>query len=538
MTLPARELPHSLEAEGLLISACMLDGVDTISKCLDTGISAQSFYDSKHAILFGCIESLHLDGKPIDASVIAQELKRSKQLEEVGGYSFIVQVGDKVPTTAQVGYHITQVRELATQRDLIRTYTRAIEQAYEAPSIECLDTIEASLSAIRHRAVASKLSSFPDMELPPEDGANELLGHNRYLGRGDSCMIVSSSGMGKSSLSMIWAAHLALGRNFLGIPTKRPSKSLVIQAEDSDGDMGELWFSVKTSMKLTSEEVEIVRRNVIIVRDKVNRGPSFISAMRSLIAKVKPDFVWLNPLHSFAGCKIEDAKEIGQFLREGLNRANRDDAYCYMIIHHTPKPMTGKAVADKKWHEFMYDAAGSAELVNWARAVITLKPTDVEGEFNLVLAKRGKRAGVVQSVQGEGNTYLQPTTKIAIKQSGETINIPGRKRPFYLLNWETRIAAEEAVEQPKTRKGNASTYGPKTSTEEVASYFPESDKEGRAIAEVCREFMEGTDLSKETFLRYRRELMTEGYIEQRPDGRYRLTAKGDAKAAEHQRTQP
>jgi hypothetical protein len=55
-------------------------------------------------------------------------------------------------------------------------------------------------------------------------------------------------------------------------------------------------------------------------------------------------------------------------------------------------------------------------LVNWARAVIVLKPTDVEGEFELVLAKRGTRAGVMQEVQGETTTFLQVTTKIAIKQ--------------------------------------------------------------------------------------------------------------------------
>ena len=75
------------------------------------------------------------------------------------------------------------------------------------------------MSAIRHRSEAAKVESFADMELPEEDGPNELIGRDRYLGRGDSCLIVSSSGMGKSSLSMIWAAHLALGRDFLGIAT-------------------------------------------------------------------------------------------------------------------------------------------------------------------------------------------------------------------------------------------------------------------------------------------------------------------------------
>lgn len=178
-----------------------------------------------------------------------------------------------------------------------------------------------------------------------------------------------------------------------------------------------------------------------------------------------------------------------------------------MIIHHTPKPMTGKAVADKKWHEFMYDAAGSGELVNWARAVITLKPTDVEGEFNLVLAKRGKRAGVMQAVQGEASTFLQPTIKIAIKQSGQTIMLPGRKRPFHLLNWETRVAAPEAVAEPKERKGNASTFKPTYTLGELITYFPGSDTEGEGLNAITRACREGTAIARSTFLKQRGDLL-------------------------------
>ena len=537
---PARELPHSAEAEEFLLSACMIDGSDVVARCLDAGIGAQSFYDPKHATLFGVIESLNADGQPIEPSVIAQELKRSKQLDGIGGYAFIIQVSGRVPTTAQANYHITQVRELSTQREIIRACLRSVEQAYEASSIECLDSIDANMSAIRHRATAARLTAFPEMQLPEEDGPNELLGHNRYLGRGDQCLIVSSSGMGKSSLSMIWACHLALGRDFLGIATKRPSKSVIFQAEDSDGDMGELWFSVKTTMKLTGEEVELVRKNVIVIRDKVNRGVAFISSMRAICAKVKPDFVWLNPLHSFAGCKIEDATEIGQFLRQGLNKANRDDQWCYMIIHHTPKPMTGKAVADKKWHEFMYDAAGSAELVNWARAVITLKPTDVEGEFNLVLAKRGKRAGVMQETQGEVNTFLQPTIKIAIKQSGETIMLPGRKRAFHLLNWETRVAAPEAVAETKTRKANATTFGEKLTEEEAIVHYPSSDSaEGIEAGVVGRAIVEAYGkISSSTLTRMRRKLTESGLIKVTSEYRYKRTTKGDALADEKLKKTP
>jgi hypothetical protein len=538
MTTP-RPAPHSLEAEEYLLSCCLLDGAE-ITRCADAGLATSDFYLAAHAITFGVINDLHSDGRPVDVAVLAAELKRRKELDTVGGFSFITQISGRVPTTAQAAYFIETVRELSTKRQLIRLATAAVEDAYEnTTSLELLDALEARLSGVRHRATVNKHRSLVDFKLPEEDGPDELLGHNRFLGRGDSCLIVSSSGMGKSSMSMIWAAHLALGMDFLGIPTKRPSKSLIIQAEDSDGDIGELWFSIKTVMNLTGEQLEIVRKNVIIVRDKTNRGDAFIAAMRGHIARHKPDFVWLNPLHSFAGCKIEDAAEIGRFLREGLNKANRDESFCYMVIHHTPKPMTGKGVADKKWHDVMYDAAGSAELVNWARAVIVLKPTDVEGEFDLVLAKRGKRAGVMQEVQGETTTFLQATTKIAIKQSGEKIQLPDRKRAFYLLNWEKRVIAEKPVEAAKPEKyRNATTKVIQYEHDMIATYFPPSDADGRGIGEIRRFCQEGTEMSDATFKRAYPAMQAEGLIRQTEDKRWRRTPKGDAKAEEYQKRQP
>ena len=529
---PPRPAPHSLEAEAYLLSCCLLEGAE-ITRCADAGLNVSDFYLPAHAIAFGVINDLHNDGKPVDPAVLAEELKRRNELDAVGGYPFIMDISGRVPTTAQAGYFIETVRELSVKRELIRVASSVIENARGSDtSLELLDVMEARCSAVRHRATINKHRSLADFNLPKEDGPDELIGHNRYLGRGDSCLIVSSSGMGKSSLSMIWAAHLALGLDFLGIPTKRRSKSLIIQAEDSDGDIGELWFSIKHVMKLTGEQIATVRQNVVIIRDKINRGPAFIAAMRSHIAKHKPDFVWLNPLHSYAGCEITDATEIGQFLREGLNKANRDDSYCYMIIHHTPKPMSGKAVADKKWHEFMYDAAGSAELVNWARAVITLKPTDVEGEFDLVLAKRGKRAGVQQEVQGETTTFLQPTTRLSIKQSGETIQIEGRKRPFYLLNWETRVIAEPVADANRSKHRSSTTRTEIYSDAEVVSIYPAHTTDGHPIGKILDEAKKNLSMGKTAFMERRAVLLARGYITQTTDGRYRRTPKGDTFAAD------
>jgi RecA-family ATPase len=371
--------------------------------------------------------------------------------------------------------------------------------------------------------------------LPPENDPSSLLGSNRYIGRGDGVVIVSSSGMGKSVLQTQWAVHCALGLPFMGIATKDELTSLIVQAEDSDGDVGETVFSCVEGLKLTEAQRKIVNNRVIFHREKVSRGPAFISRLAAIVRKVKPDLVWLNPLHAFAGCDIANATELGNFLRGGLNAINHEDKFAYMIVHHTPKPMTGKGVADKKWHEFMYDAAGSAELVNWARAVITLKPTETEGDFNLVLAKRGKRAGVKVELPGNGEGIVRYaiTTKVPIKHSSREVKVVGRERPFSVVFWEPRKPdAEEQGDQKKRASPSQFKKEDDYRPEVLIIYVSASGTEPMTYAEIYRAIIQVSHISKSTLTRRLREMQKLDYIKETEDGRWVRTAHGDNLATE------
>src|SRR3954468_12164853 len=96
-----RTPPHSLEAEEYLLSCCLLDGADVVSRCLEARIRAESFYDQKHGIVFERLLDLYNRQAPIDVSVVAEELKTARQLDAVGGYAFLTQVSSRIPTTAQ-----------------------------------------------------------------------------------------------------------------------------------------------------------------------------------------------------------------------------------------------------------------------------------------------------------------------------------------------------------------------------------------------------------------------------------------------------
>lgn len=525
-----RTMPHSIEAEEYLLSCCLLDGHQTVAKCQQNNVTPEAFYSPANRLIFKTMLGIYERGGLVDIAVLAEELKAKRQLEEIGGYHYLTQVSGRIPTTAQAQYFIDKIMELYTRREAVKLSTSAVEKVFlgEDDVADVLSDLEQRISQLRATHTPSESATpLTAFELPPETDDTSLLGQNRYICRGDGALVVSSSGMGKSSMNYEWAARTALGMPFLGIITREPLTSLIIQAEDSPGDVGEVWFSVKHSLNLTPEQVAQVEKRVIVVRDKINRGDAFIANLRVLVERHKPDLVWLNPLHAFAGCDISDAKELGKFLREGLNKANRHDRFAYMIVHHTPKPVSSKNVAEKRWHEFMYDAAGSAELVNWARAVITLKPAEQEGEFNMILAKRGKRAGVMIEVKGECSNHLEVTTKIPCRHSTQKITIEGRKHPFQIIAWEARDPDPTAG----ANKKNKGQFDPKYSDADILTYIPAAASDDPIpFAQLYSDLQQGKGMSKATLTRRLVKMRMDKLVTQTDDRRYKRTEEGDREA--------
>jgi replicative DNA helicase len=158
MNPPGRTLPHSLESEEYLLSCCLLDGNEAISRCLEARIGPASFYDSKHGLIYEKLVELYNRQTPIDCSVLAEELKTSRQLEQIGGYAFLGQVSQRIPTLAQLGFFIEKVREQSLLRDIIRTATGAVEDCYNFSGgiDEFVDGIEAKLFSVTQHRVADK----------------------------------------------------------------------------------------------------------------------------------------------------------------------------------------------------------------------------------------------------------------------------------------------------------------------------------------------------------------------------------------------
>lgn len=241
-------------------------------------------------------------------------------------------------------------------------------------------------------------------ELDPTNDPNCVVGFiskdggtvtTRYLCRGKSAWLLGPSGIGKSTLMTDFAIPWALGRPAYGISVGGvPRRSLIIQAENDRYDLAEMVQGIGSAHGLNSfsvDDLDMVKSNVLFKTETRKTGQQFVDWMHRLIDRERPDFVWIDPMLAFMGLDVNKQSEVTHFLRTLLTPVLEATGAILIGVHHTGKPPGAKVTAHWTAIDYAYAGLGSSELVNWARAVMFLKPVD-DHNFELKLAKRGSRA--------------------------------------------------------------------------------------------------------------------------------------------------
>jgi hypothetical protein len=113
----------SAEAEANLLGACLIDGGATLLAAQAGGAVPAWFSTPLHRLTYEAICNLYARCVPFDTAVLAEELRSSGRLEEVGGLPAIVGLTQRVPTTAQAAYYIERVRSYFRKREQLRIAT-------------------------------------------------------------------------------------------------------------------------------------------------------------------------------------------------------------------------------------------------------------------------------------------------------------------------------------------------------------------------------------------------------------------------------
>ncbi|MCP9237453.1 replicative DNA helicase [Lewinella sp. JB7] len=131
--------PQAPDLEEAILSAILIER-EAMTKVLDI-ISADSFYKPAHQAIYRSMRRLFERSQPIDLLMVMEDLRKHEELEVIGGASYLAQLTSKVTSSANIEYHARIVTEKFIQRELIRTSTEVIRDAYE-DSTDVLDLLD------------------------------------------------------------------------------------------------------------------------------------------------------------------------------------------------------------------------------------------------------------------------------------------------------------------------------------------------------------------------------------------------------------
>ena len=124
-----RSVPQNISAEQATLGSILLEK-DSILNCIEI-LQWEDFYKSAHQIIYKCVLDLFEKNQAVDLVTLTEELQKKKQLDEVGGASYLTTLMGSVPTAANVFYYARIVEEKAILRKLINHATQIVSMSYE-----------------------------------------------------------------------------------------------------------------------------------------------------------------------------------------------------------------------------------------------------------------------------------------------------------------------------------------------------------------------------------------------------------------------
>lgn len=240
---------------------------------------------------------------------------------------------------------------------------------------------------------ALQVKRLCDLQPRLKDDPSELL-KTGFLCRGAALLLAGPTGVGKSALAMQFKICWAIGQAVFGIEPTRPLKSLLVQAENDEGDLYEMKQGVLAGLNLTPAQRKEAESNIITIQEDRRTVRLFCDeVLAPLLKEHKPDLLWIDPMFAYIGGNASGQEHVTPFLRNMLNPLIREAQCGLVALHHANKPPTGKEKSSWAGSDLAYVGSGSIEWANWARAILAMRCLGSYDVYELIAAKRGARLG-------------------------------------------------------------------------------------------------------------------------------------------------
>lgn len=304
--------PQSLEIEKAILGV-MLVFENSRSSAFETLQSNYDvFYSEKHQIIYKAMHDLHLSLEPIDLLSVINELKRSGNLEKIGGHVYInIIFSDAIYRSNLASECITLV-ELSLKRKLINATHQIQELCYndDEDALLIIDRLHSEIADIKknlsskvdttgkvlYELTLKEIGIAMNTQDKPQGVPSGLTEVDRLTGgwqKGDLIVVAARPGMGKTTLALESAKHEAIVNDghvavfSLEMPEKQLMRKLIASESEysvsrlKKGKINDLDFAniQKRSARLWTDNLHIY-----------SQGFKTLSAIQSKCLELKSKF--------------------------------------------------------------------------------------------------------------------------------------------------------------------------------------------------------------------------------------------------------
>ncbi|MEG2101202.1 MULTISPECIES: replicative DNA helicase [Flavobacterium] len=205
--------PQVIEMEEAVLGAMMIDkkGVDDVIDILQP----DAFYKESHKHIFEAILQLFTETQPIDLLTVSSQLKKNGKLEIAGGDFYLIQLTQKIASSAHIEFHSRIILQKFIQRSLIRISSEIIEESYDESTdvFDLLDKAESKLYEVTQGNIKRSSETAQSLVLQAKKKIEEIAGKEGLSGveTGFHNLDKLTSGWQPSDLIII-AARPAMGK--------------------------------------------------------------------------------------------------------------------------------------------------------------------------------------------------------------------------------------------------------------------------------------------------------------------------------------
>ncbi len=231
-----RQVPFSIEAEQGVLGCIMLSPRENLNLFISTLKGKDNlediFYDIRHQTIIGQLVQMYNQSVGIDDITLIQQLSDHGLIEAAGGIAYVSSLKDIPPSPLNMKYYLDIVRDKYLMRSLVTACTQIAEDVYGNPAdVESvMDRAEKEIMRINGEWVQSSNVTMKDLVLHAFEtvqkyftrkgeltgigtGFPQLDKLTSGLHGGEMIVVAARPGMGKTSLAMNIAEHIAIETN-------------------------------------------------------------------------------------------------------------------------------------------------------------------------------------------------------------------------------------------------------------------------------------------------------------------------------------